>query len=86
MWGNSVRFKEIQLNERGKRQQLTPGECCIRIKTIIIHTFFSIEIKTFFLRSSCRGIMGSVVSLELRDTGSIPGLAWWVKDLALPQL
>ena len=33
----------------------------------------------------CRS-MGLAVSWESWDTGSIPGLAWYFKDLVLPQL
>ena len=37
-------------------------------------------------RSSHYGAAGSAASLECQDTGLIPALAQWVKDLALPQL
>lgn len=36
--------------------------------------------------SSCYGTMGLIVTLQCQDTGSIPGLIQWVKDLALLQL
>ena len=39
-----------------------------------------------FSRSSYCGTMETVVSWEHRDTGSIPDLAQWVKNPALPQL
>ena len=38
------------------------------------------------VRSSCYGLMGLAASLERWAAGSSPGLAQWVKDLALPQL
>jgi len=38
------------------------------------------------LRSSYSGATGSAASLEHWDAGLIPGLAHWVKDLALLQL
>ena len=48
------------------------------------------EIKTdvfkYHIGSSCCGVTGSKVSWAHWDVGSIPGLAQWVKDLALPQL
>ena len=41
-------------------------------------------------RNSCRsfhcGAKGLVVSWESWDAGLISGLAWWVKDLLLPQV
>ena len=36
--------------------------------------------------NSCYDTMGSGVSWEQWTAGLIPGLAQWVKDLALPQL
>ena len=38
------------------------------------------------IRSSCCGAVGSAASWECWDVGLIPGLAQWVKDLALLHL
>ena len=35
------------------------------------------------VRSSHCGTTGSAVSLQHKDTGSIPGPAWWVKGSGL---
>ena len=39
-----------------------------------------------YFKSSCCGATASVASLQHWNAGLIPGLAQWVKDLALPQL
>ena len=44
------------------------------------------RIRVVLTRSSCCGTMGLAASLEGWDTGSIPSLAEWVKNLTLPQL
>ena len=50
-------------------------------KAIVINTLM-----WKYLRSSCTGEMGLAASWDHWVTDSIPGLAQWVKDLALPQL
>ena len=47
------------------------------------YTFVEFEIKRL-LWSSHRGSVGSNLTSIHEDTGSIPGLAQWIKDLALP--
>ena len=42
------------------------------------------SIKNMSLRSSCPGSVEMDLTGILEDKGSIPGLAQWVKDLALP--
>ena len=58
-------------------QQYGPGVIFISIKAIQ---------NSKNSRSSSCGAMGSVVSWKHQDAVLRPGLAWWVKDLALPQL
>lgn len=41
---------------------------------------------TMYNWSFCCGTKGSAAFLQCEDTGSIPDLEQWIKDLALPQL
>ena len=54
----------------GSQRKMTTGTC---------------SNKVFFFRSSCGG--SAIINLTSihEDTGSIPALAHWVKDQALPQ-
>ena len=41
-------------------------------------------LKNTYMRSSCRGAVEKNLTRNDEIVGSIPGLPWWIKDLALP--
>ena len=79
MYNNISGIKKKKKNEIGQRLEVNSQMISPKV---LIHQIFGQDRED---RSSHCGPIGWALSLECWDAASVPSLAQWVKDLALPQ-